>query len=251
MSGEPVSAGPQASGPPAGHAAGHHQLKGRFLGLTVGAVGVVFGDIGTSPLYAFRAALGETARDGIARGEILGVLSLAIWALILIVTVKYVLFLMRASNNGEGGVLSLMALAQRGLNGRPMFVFVLGAIGAALFYGDGIITPAISVLSAVEGLKTVPQVSGWIGGQEVLIISLVILTGLFAFQSRGTTKVARLFGPVMVVWFLTIGALGVRHILDDPHVFVALSPTHGVRFLFHHGVTGFLVLGAVFLTVTP
>jgi KUP system potassium uptake protein len=203
----------------------HLPARGRFWALAIGSIGVVFGDIGTSPLYAFKTALGEAAKDGVSRPEILGVLSLAIWALLLIVTLKYVLFLMRADNNGEGGVLSLMALAQRGLKGRTTLIFALGAIGAALFYGDGIITPAISVLSAVEGLKTVPQLAPYIDTQEVIVVCLVILTGLFAFQSRGTAKVARLFGPVMVIWFLLIGGLGLRHIADDPSVFAALSPT--------------------------
>ncbi|MDB5438204.1 MAG: trkD, partial [Caulobacteraceae bacterium] len=224
--------------------------KARFLGLAIGSVGVVFGDIGTSPLYAFKSALGEAAKDGVTRADILGVLSLAIWALLLIVTLKYVLFLMRASNNGEGGVLSLMALARRGLTARPMLIFALGAIGAALFYGDGMITPAVSVLSAVEGLKTVPGLGHWVHEQEVIIICLIILTGLFAFQSHGTAKVARLFGPVMVVWFLVIAGLGIRYIAGQPAVFNALSPAFGAEFLVHHGIVGFMVLGSVFLTVT-
>ena len=245
---DPIAAAPSLApvdGPPSSHRA-----SSRFWALAVGSVGVVFGDIGTSPLYAFKSALGEAMKGGITRPDILGVLSLAIWALTLIVTLKYVLFLMRASNNGEGGVLSLMALAQRGLKGRTTLVFILGAIGAALFYGDGIITPAISVLSAVEGLKTVPRLSRWIETQEVIVISLVILAALFAYQSRGTTKIARLFGPVMIVWFLVIGGLGVFHIKDDLSVFAALSPTFAAGFLGHHGLVGFLVLGAVFLTVT-
>ena len=227
-----------------GHAAS------RFWPLALGSVGVVFGDIGTSPLYAFRDALGEAARDGLVRPEIMGVLSLALWALILVVTVKYVLFLMRASNKGEGGVLSLMALAQQGAKGRTGLIFALGAIGAALFYGDGVITPAISVLSAVEGLKSVRGFAGWFGAQEVIVTSLVILTVLFAFQAKGTAKVARIFGPIMVCWFLCLGALGVWHIKDDPSVLGALSPTYAIYFLTHHGLTGFLVMGAVFLTVT-
>ena len=228
----------------------HARSSGRFWALTIGSVGVVFGDIGTSPLYAFKSAIGEAMKGGITRPDILGVLSLAIWALMLIVTLKYVLFLMRANNNGEGGVLSLMALAQRGLKGRTTFVFILGAIGAALFYGDGIITPAISVLSAVEGLKTVPHLGHWIETQEVIVISLVILTGLFAYQSRGTSTIARLFGPVMIIWFLVIGGLGIAHIKDDFSVLAAVSPLYAAEFLIRHGLVGFLVLGAVFLTVT-
>jgi KUP system potassium uptake protein len=218
--------------------------------LAIGAVGVVFGDIGTSPLYAFRDALAEAAKDGLVRPEIMGVLSLALWALILVVTVKYVLFLMRADNNGEGGVLSLMALAQRALQGRTRLIFALGAIGAALFYGDGIITPAISVLSAVEGLRSVEGFAHWFRTEEVIIVSLVILTALFAFQSKGTAKVAGLFGPVMVVWFLVLGALGLWRLLENPSVLMAISPTYAIYFLSNHGMIGFLVLGAVFLTVT-
>ena len=229
---------------PSGHAAS------RFWPLALGSVGVVFGDIGTSPLYAFRDALAEAARDGLVRPEIMGVLSLALWALILVVTVKYVLFLMRASNKGEGGVLSLMALAQQGAAGRTGLIFALGAIGAALFYGDGVITPAVSVLSAVEGLKSVKGFQHWFGTQEVIVVSLVILTALFSFQAKGTAKVAGIFGPIMVCWFLCLGALGVWHIKDDPSVLGALSPTYAIYFLTHHGLTGFLVMGAVFLTVT-
>jgi KUP system potassium uptake protein len=223
---------------------------GRFWPLAVGSVGVVFGDIGTSPLYAFRDALAEIPARGLVEADILGVLSLALWALILVVTVKYVLFLMRADNNGEGGVLSLMALAQRGLKTQTVGVFALGAIGAALFYGDGVITPAISVLSAVEGMKSVRGVSNWFDTQEVIIVTLLILTALFAFQSHGTAKVGRLFGPIMVVWFLGLGAMGLLHIKDSPGVLVAISPHFAVRFLLEHGLVGFLVLGAVFLTVT-
>ena len=239
---DPVSPTIQASHP--GHAAS------RFWPLALGSVGVVFGDIGTSPLYAFRDALAEAAHDGLVRPEILGVLSLALWALILVVTVKYVLFLMRASNKGEGGVLSLMALAQQGAKGRTGLIFALGAIGAALFYGDGVITPAISVLSAVEGLKSVQGFSGWFGAQEVIVTALVILAALFTFQARGTARVAGIFGPIMVAWFLCLGALGLWHIKDDPSVLAALSPTYAVYFLANHGLTGFLVMGAVFLTVT-
>jgi KUP system potassium uptake protein len=230
------------------HSPGH--AASRFWPLALGSVGVVFGDIGTSPLYAFRDALAEAARDGLVRPEIMGVLSLALWALILVVTVKYVLFLMRASNKGEGGVLSLMALAQQGAAGRTGLIFALGAIGAALFYGDGVITPAVSVLSAVEGLKSVHGFQHWFGTQEVIVVSLVILTALFSFQAKGTARVAGIFGPIMVCWFLCLGALGIWHIKDDPSVLGAISPTYAIYFLTHHGLTGFLVMGAVFLTVT-
>ncbi|RYD86994.1 MAG: potassium transporter Kup, partial [Sphingomonadales bacterium] len=152
--------------------------KDTMAALTLGALGVVFGDIGTSPIYAFREALNQASADGIGAGEILGVLSLALWALILVVTCKYVLFLMRADNNGEGGVLALMALAQRSARKRRTLVLVLGAAGAALFYGDGIITPALSVLSAVEGIKTIPGMDG-ISRNEIILITSAILAGLF------------------------------------------------------------------------
>ncbi|WP_246610936.1 potassium transporter Kup [Aquisediminimonas profunda] len=217
--------------------------------LTIGAVGVVFGDIGTSPLYAFREALGQTAGGGINAAEILGVLSLMIWALILVVTVKYVSFLMRADNNGEGGVLSLMALAKRATGGWKS-VIALGAVGAALFYGDAIITPALSVLSAVEGLRTLPGLDAALSERSIMNIALAILVGLFAIQSRGTANVSRLFGPVCAIWFLTIGALGLLHLYDAPSILLAFNPSLGVSFLLQHGMTGLFVLGAVFLTVT-
>jgi KUP system potassium uptake protein len=230
---------------------GHGAKKASMLALSVGAIGVVFGDIGTSPLYAFHDALAQAAAGGgVSRVDVLGVLSLALWALILVVTVKYVLFLMRADNNGEGGVLSLMALTQRALGRRTMLIFVLGVIGAALFYGDSVITPAISVLSAVEGLKTIHALHGMVTTRVTMVVSIVILLGLFMVQSRGTQKVANAFGPIMCVWFVLIGGLGVWHMFAHPGVFAALNPWFGVKFLIAHGFTAFLVLGAVFLTVT-
>ena len=227
-----------------------HVHKIGFWSLALGSVGVVFGDIGTSPLYAFKAAMDEALHDSASRPGILGVVSMALWALILVVTIKYVLFLMRADNRGEGGVLSLMALAQTALGRRTPLIFALGVIGAALFYGDAVITPAISVLSAMEGMKTVPQLHGIVNNGTVMAAAVVVLVLLFLAQARGTAKVATLFGPVMVVWFLAIGVLGVIHISDDPRVLYALSPHYAVEFLIHHGLTGFMVLGAVFLTVT-
>lgn len=217
--------------------------------LTIGAIGVVFGDIGTSPLYAFREALGQAVSDGAVAEEVLGVLSLALWSLILVVTVKYILFLMRADNEGEGGVLALMALAGRALGGRRNAVLVLGATGAALFYGDAIITPALSVLSAVEGLRSIPGNEG-IGQGTILGVTVGILFALFAIQSRGTASVSKLFGPICIVWFLAIGALGLMHIADEPGILAAFLPHHAVRFLLSHGMLGLFVLGAVFLTVT-
>ncbi|MDE2562880.1 MAG: potassium transporter Kup [Sphingomonadales bacterium] len=233
----------------AGTQADHHHRHG-FLALTVGAIGVVFGDIGTSPLYAFREALGQAASDGLYREEVIGVMSLALWALILIVTVKYVMFLMRADNEGEGGVLALLALAQRGGAKGGGVVLALGAIGAALFYGDAMITPSLSVLSAVEGLKSLPQVGEGFSTDHILVIALAILFSLFAIQSHGTALVSKLFGPVCIAWFLAIGAIGVIHIADDPAILAAFLPWHAVIFMTTHGVLGLFVLGAVFLTVT-
>ena len=221
-----------------------------FAALALGAVGVVFGDIGTSPLYAFREALGQVDPSTIGPEAILGVLSLALWALILIVTTKYVLFLMRADNEGEGGVLVLMSLAQKAVKGRSLVIFALGAAGAALFYGDGIITPALSVLAAVEGLRSVPALHSIVTDQVIIAVTALILIALFGVQSRGTASVAKLFGPICLVWFLTLGALGILHIADEPAIFQALIPYHGVAFLLSHGTTGLFVLGAVFLTVT-
>ncbi|MBO9577072.1 MAG: potassium transporter Kup [Sphingobium sp.] len=218
--------------------------------LTLGAIGVVYGDIGTSPLYAFREALAQTAADGIDRSEIVGVLSLALWALIIVVTLKYVLFLMRADNNGEGGVLSLMALASRATKGRWPIVLILGATGAALFYGDAMITPALSVLSAVEGLRTIPGVGDTMTLPAILGVTIGILIALFAIQSHGTAKVAGLFGPVCAIWFVAIGALGLWHIMQEPGILRAFDPLEAIRFLLSHGVPGLFVLGAVFLTVT-
>jgi KUP system potassium uptake protein len=217
------------------------------LALALGSVGVVFGDIGTSPLYAFREAA-IVASDGhpVTRATVLGVLSLILWALIVTVTLKYVLILLRADNNGEGGTLSLTALATRALGRRTTFVFIVGVIGASMFLGDSVITPAISVLSAMEGLKlATPAFSEYVAPLTVLI-----LIGLFAAQSRGTAKVAALFGPIMVVWFVSIAVAGALHILDDPHVLVAINPLYGIYFFVDHGGIGLVTLGAVFLCVT-
>ncbi|QGN54656.1 potassium transporter Kup [Novosphingobium sp. Gsoil 351] len=229
----------------------HHNPTGQGLvPLTIGAIGVVFGDIGTSPLYAFREALNQAGSDGLVREEIIGVMSLMLWALFLIVTVKYVIVLMRADNRGEGGVLALLALARGSVRRGSGVVLALGALGAALFYGDAVITPALSVLSAVEGLKTLPGMAEAIPQTRVIWITLVLLVALFAIQPRGTAVVSRLFGPVCIVWFLAIGALGALHIADGPGILAAFLPWHAVRFVASHGVLGLFVLGAVFLTVT-
>jgi len=252
----PAPASPECDSGPVGggedHAANGHATHGRagFWGLAVGSIGVVFGDIGTSPLYAFQAAMAQAAKDPIGRGAILGVVSLALWALLLVVTIKYVLFVMRADNKGEGGVLSLMALAQRALGRRTRAIFFLGLVGAALFYGDAIITPAISVLGAFQGMNDVPALKAVVNPRIITVASFVILIGLFMVQSRGTASVAKLFGPVMVLWFLTIGVLGLVHIANDPGVLWSLSPHYAVTFMVRHGTVSFLVLGSVFLTVT-
>jgi KUP system potassium uptake protein len=236
-------AAPQAATPTVGR-------RGHYWALAIGSLGVVFGDIGTSPLYAFRSALSTMEGEAVRRADIYGVVGLALWALILVVTVKYVLFLMRADNKGEGGVLSLMALAQRAIGHRTRLLFTLGLIGAALFYGDSVITPAISVLSAIEGLRTVPGVGHMVTTNLVVAISIVILVGLFLMQSRGKARVAAFFGPIMLLWFVTILTFGMIHAFDDPRVLFALNPGYAVEFLFRHGFVGFLVLGSVFLTVT-
>jgi KUP system potassium uptake protein len=224
-----------------------HKAQG-FYALALGSVGVVFGDIGTSPLYAMRVAL-ENTRGGAAELAVLGVVSLITWALIIIVTIKYVFFLLRADNKGEGGTLALMALAQRSVKGRSAMVLVLGMLGAALFYGDGILTPAVSVLSAVEGLERAPGIGPSLT-PYVLPISIVILVALFLVQPRGTASVGRFFGPITAVWFLTLGALGLFHIFDDPSIVRGLSPHYGVAMLINNGALGFLILGGVFLAVT-
>jgi KUP system potassium uptake protein len=232
-----------------GNGAGQHgdsKAKIGFWALALGSVGVVYGDIGTSPLYALREALYHAREGGVTRDEVLGVTSLLLWALIFIVTGKYVLFLMRADNHGEGGTLSLMALAQRALGRTTPAVFLLGVAGAALFYGDALITPAISVLSAVEGLKLVTPVFE----PYVIPITVAILLALFAMQRHGTGKVAALFGPITALWFLTMAALGVLHLRDDLGVLAAFNPGHAFGFLFSHGAVGFVVLGSVFLAVT-
>jgi KUP system potassium uptake protein len=218
-----------------------------FLTLTLGSIGVVFGDIGTSPLYALREAVVAASPSGvISRDAVLGVLSLILWALIIVVTCKYVLILLRADNNGEGGTLSLTALASRAFGRRTALIYILGVIGASMFLGDSVITPAISVLSAVEGLKlATPAFEHYVVG-----LTVAILVILFAVQSRGTARVAAFFGPIMVVWFITIAIAGLVNIRNDPHVLLAANPYYGVRFLADHGHIGLVTLGLVFLAVT-
>ena len=225
--------------------AGSHS-GGSIWALTLGSVGVVYGDIGTSPLYAFRVAVLAAAESGpVTRDTVLGVLSLIVWALVIVVTIKYVLVLLRSDNNGEGGTLSLTALATRAL-GRRSYLLLLGVIGAAMFLGDSVITPAISVLSAVEGLElAAPGMKHY-----VLPLTIVILLALFAVQRRGTARVASFFGPVMLVWFITIAIAGAMHLRDDPAVFAAINPVYAITFVSTHGHIGLIALGAVFLAVT-
>jgi KUP system potassium uptake protein len=222
----------------------HH--KSAVAALALGSLGVVFGDIGTSPLYALRESLHHIKDGGDTDSGVIGTVSLLLWALFFTVTAKYVLFLMRADNKGEGGILSLMALAQHALGHRTALVFFLGVAGAALFSGDAMITPAISVLSALEGLELLTPVFT----PYILPATIVILISLFWAQSHGTARVASLFGPIMAVFFLAIGVLGALHIHDSPRILLAFDPIYGLQFLFSHGLIGFVVLGSVFLSVT-
>ena len=231
---------------------GSAEARSGLWGLALGSIGVVYGDIGTSPLYAMREAVVAASAGGngdLTRSAVLGVLSLILWALIVIVTLKYVLILLRADNNGEGGTLTLMALATRAVGrvGRAAgVVALLGIISAALFYGDAVITPALSVLSAIEGVDVAtPALHAY-----VVPLTVAILIVLFAFQSRGTAKVAALFGPIMSVWFVAIAIPALGWVAADPGVLRALNPVHGVGFLAHHGMVGLYTLGAVFLAVT-
>ena len=235
---------PNAQTPsPQGHGKATHRA------LILGAIGVVFGDIGTSPIYALREAIGHAQKGVGGELAIIGVVSLAFWALMIVVTFKYVMFLMRADNKGEGGTLSLMALAQHAVGRRSAWLFILGVCGAALFYSDGVITPAISVLSAVEGLKDAPGLNGELD-PFILPISAGILIALFLVQSRGTAGLAKLFGPITAVWFLSLGVLGLTHIFDDISILRALSPLYGIELLLKDGFLGFVILGSVFLAVT-
>jgi KUP system potassium uptake protein len=224
-----------------------HSTAG-FKALMLGSIGVVYGDIGTSPLYAFReAAIAASGPSGVVNpGAVLGVLSLILWALIVVVTLKYVLILLRADNHGEGGTLALMALAQRAVSYGAGTIVLLGIVSGALFYGDAVITPALSVLSAIEGIKLVTAAFD----PYVVPLTVLILFVLFAVQSRGTARVAAFFGPVMCVWFAVIAIAAIAPIMRHPEVLFALNPFHAVAFMLHHGVIGFVTLGAVFLAVT-
>ena len=222
-------------------------FRSNWLGLVIGSIGVVYGDIGTSPLYALRESLSHSVKaDRLTEEAVIGSISLLIFALAFTVTIKYVLFLMRADNRGEGGTLSLMALAQSALGGNSKFVFLMGVAGAALFSGDAIITPAISVMSAIEGLELVTDRLK----EFVAPITITILVTLFWVQSHGTARVAAFFGPIMIIFFLTIAALGAFHIPDAPQILTAFDPREGISFLAQNGWLGFAILGSVFLGVT-
>ena len=238
--GRQVANDPQPADP-----AAHPQSR---LGILVlGALGVVYGDIGTSPIYAFREALHASSEGGTAsRMDVLGVLSLIVWALTVIVTIKYVVFVLRADNKGEGGTLSLMALARSSFPRGSALILALGICGASLFFGDAIITPAISVLSAVEGLEVVTPAFD----PYIVPITLVILAGLFAVQRFGTGRVATVFGPITALWFLALGFAGGSHIADDPTVLLAVNPYYAVAYLASQPDVAFVTIGAVFLAVT-
>ena len=230
------------------HGAENGESDKRFWVLALGSLGVVYGDIGTSPLYALREAVTAATKHGASANTeaVLGILSLIVWTMFLIVTVKYVLVLLNADNKGEGGTFALMALGQSVAQRSSSLILVLGVVGASFFYGDAVITPAISVLSAVEGLKLVaPQMES-----VVLPLTIAILVALFAVQSRGTEKVARFFGPLTLIWFLALAIGGLIHIVDDVRVFQALNPLLGMQFIMTHGVIGLAVMGLIFLVVT-
>ena len=219
----------------------------KFWPLTLGAIGVVYGDIGTSPIYAFReAVVAATGEAVVADDTVLGILSLIVWSLFLLVTVKYVFVLLRADFNGEGGTFALMALAQSVAQRSKHFILLLAVAGAAFLYGDAAITPALSVISAVEGLKIIAPAFE----KAVVPLSIAILIGLFAMQSRGTAKVAALFGPIILVWFAALAVMGIVWIAEEPRVLGAFNPSYGAKFLLHNGFIGLTALGLVFLAVT-
>src|SRR4051795_11382220 len=221
----------------------HSAPTAGFWGLMLGSIGVVYGDIGTSPLYAMRESVLAAVGAGNPASEpvVLGILSLVIWALLIVVTAKYVLLLLHADNNGEGGTLALMALAQQKLGRGGRIVVLLGIVSGALFYGDAMITPALSVLSAIEGLKiATPAIDPY-----VVPLTVVILIALFAVQSRGTAQVGAFFGPVMVLWFIAIAIPALHQVAANPSVLYALNPWHAVSFLGTHGTIGLVTLGAV------
>jgi len=231
------------------HQAHPHAPRQSPTALVTAAIGIVFGDIGTSPLYAMKEAFSRDHGIDFTQGAIIGVVSLLFWAIVLVVAVKYVLFVMRADNNGEGGALALMVLSMRNVRRGGKFaklLIMLGLFGACMFYGDAVITPAMSVISAVEGLQiAAPRL-----GSYVVPITLVILVMLFWIQRRGTEIVGKLFGPIMLLWFLTLAVLGVYHIIKSPIIIEALNPLHGLEFISRHSKQAYMVLGSVFLVLT-
>jgi KUP system potassium uptake protein len=217
--------------------------------LMLAAIGVVFGDIGTSPLYALKECFSPEHGIPFSPDAVFGVLSMVFWAFLIVVSLKYVLFVMRANNHGEGGILALMALALRTAphgSKRAFTLMLLGIFGACMFYGDAVITPAISVLSAVEGLEIVSEELS----RYILPITIIILIGLFVIQSRGTSVVGALFGPIMVVWFLVLGIMGIYNILPNPGILASVNPLYAIAFMQEHALQAIVVLGAVFLVLT-
>ena len=226
----------------------HLPKKGASLALMLAAIGVVFGDIGTSPLYALKECFSPEHGIPFSADAVYGVISMVFWAFAIVVSLKYVLFVMRANNNGEGGILALMALALRTApagSKRAFLIIMSGVFGACMFYGDAIITPAISVLSAVEGMEVIsPDFTRY-----VLPTTILILILLFFIQKTGTAVVGNLFGPVMLVWFAVIGLMGLNQVVQNPAIFAAVNPLYAVRFMQEHALQGFIVLGAVFLVL--
>ncbi|WP_300659093.1 KUP/HAK/KT family potassium transporter, partial [Hydrogenophaga sp.] len=222
--------------------------KSSLAALTLGAIGVVYGDIGTSVLYAVKEVFGS-GHVPFTHANVYGILSILFWTLTVIVSLKYVVLVLRADNHGEGGLIAMLALASTAVKDRPELrqtLLAIGIFGTALFYGDGVITPAISVLSAVEGLEVISPAFR----QYVVPITLVVLFALFAVQKRGTGGIGKFFGPITVVWFLTVAGLGVVQIVDHPEILAALSPHHALRFMWQQPGTTFIILGAVVLCVT-
>lgn len=226
-----------------------HQTKGSLPALMLAAIGVVFGDIGTSPLYALKECFSPEHGIPFSTDAVFGIISMVFWAFLIVVSLKYVLFVMRANNHGEGGILALMALALRTVpanSKRALMIMMLGVFGACMFYGDAVITPAISVLSAVEGLEVIsPKFSKY-----VIPATVIILVGLFLIQKKGTALVGVLFGPIMAVWFLVLAVMGLHNIVDNPTILAAANPMYAINFLMSHSLQAFIVLGAVFLVLT-
>ena len=226
-----------------------HSKNGNTSTLMLAAIGIVFGDIGTSPLYALKECFSPEHGIPFSADAVFGVISMVFWAFLIVVSLKYVLFVMRANNNGEGGILALMALALRTApvgSRRASAIMMLGVFGACMFYGDAVITPAISVLSAVEGIEVVSAEFK----PYVIPITLIILILLFFIQKKGTSTVGILFGPIMVVWFGVLGLMGIYNIVDNPQIIAAVNPLYAINFLVEHSLQAFIVLGAVFLVLT-